>query len=100
MGKPATTYWCENGHLLEDNGKHVFGEYDRMSEEDYPKCPFCKSTKVLMEIEWGYPDQKSLVSHEPIFQDEIERQDHKGNEYFILVDAYDVSKLATVKHDK
>jgi hypothetical protein len=114
MGKPATTYFCENGHLLEDNAHHEYGPRDIYDEAcmyanyeeppytpkkpaDIDGCPFCGSKVELIVCEWHDPDYwqngEPEVLEDPIRQDEIKCVDHKGNEFFRLIDVYDVSKL-------
>ena len=66
MGKPATTYWCYNGHLLEDNPHHVLGKYDLLEdvEGEYLACTICSSKKWVCVVEWheeggrGYPPRR------------------------------------------
>ena len=92
MGKPATTYWCGNGHMLEDNAHTEFGSYDTWNMDECPECPICKSTKVIMELEWNDPSCESMVPHKPIRHDEVEKTDCRGNKYYIKIPIYNVSK--------
>lgn len=99
MGKLATTYFCENGHLLEDNAHHEFGPRDMCENSETMKCHVCGSTKQHMTLEWhdsgywanGQPD----VPHQPIRKDYVEKTDAMGHKYIQEVDIYDISK---VKH--
>jgi len=110
MGKPATTYFCGNGHLLEDNAHHCYGERDLKSEacaysgygDDPPvvykpdPCSICGSTKEIMISEWQDPDYwmngEPDVPLIPIRYDKVERKDNYGNVYFQDVPVYDMYK--------
>lgn len=110
MGKPATTYWCGNGHLLEDNAHHEYGPRDlrcmdpyilddngEVVEENEWKCEVCGSTEEYSTIEWSDPDywqdEEPEVPLAPISYDEVERTDHRGNKYFVRIGVYDISAL-------
>jgi len=95
MGKPATAYFCGNGHLLEDNPHHCFGDYDMMNEDEEgsPVCPTCGDKTILVTSEWGDETYPQEVPHEPISHDEKEKSDHKGNKYFVQIPVYDISRL-------
>lgn len=92
MGESATTYWCENGHLLEDNGHHVFGFYDYIATTEYPPCPVCGHKGVFSTTEW-YEQEDPIVPFDPIRHENVPRQDHHGNSYFEKVGVYDISAL-------
>ena len=103
MGKPQTTYFCGNGHILENNPEHCFGEYD-WDEEMNPLCPYCGNTEVFMITGWNEEvESRNVESDEPwdwfrvspipIRHDEIQKTDFKGNIYYVLIPAYDISKL-------
>lgn len=93
MGKPATTYFCENGHLLEDNPHHTYGPRDmrEWGDGEVLVCPHCGSKEEFMTIEWGDDDYPQEVPTEPIREDEVECKDHKGNTYFKMIPVYDIS---------
>jgi len=112
MGKPATTYWCGNGHLLEDNAHHEWGERDVRCQEEMClapgdpiperdpykwKCEICGSTEEFMTTEWSDPDYwqdgEPEVPLAPVRYDEVKRVDHRGNEYFEEVGVYDIGEL-------
>lgn len=102
MGKPATTYFCGNGHIMEDNQHHCYGNRD-MADHAIP-CQFCGSMKQIVVTEWHDPDYWGLdsdgqplsdhpsVSHIPVRTDKVEREDHYGNIYYIDVPVYDISR--------
>ena len=89
MSKPSTTYFCGNGHLLEDNPAAILGEYDCLEVGEYPRCPFCKSPDVVSVLDWH--EGCSAIPYLPIRQEEVERQDHRGNKHFQILNVYDVS---------
>ena len=89
MSKPSTTYFCNFGHLLEDNSPGVMGGYDFMDDGEYPPCPFCQSMDVVSVLDWH---EGSVIPCVPIRQVGVEHTDHKGNTYFQLLDVYDVSR--------
>lgn len=97
MGKPATTYFCGNGHLLEDNAHHVYGPRDMRcwSEEVDQVCPHCGSNREFTILEWRDDDYPQSVPTTPIREDEIECKDHRGNTYFKMIPVYDISTLKT-----
>ena len=89
MGKPATTYFCGNGHLLEHNPHHHFGDYDFGLTLKQP-CKYCQSTEVLCTIEWLDDDYEQKVPANPIRFDSIlliKGQPRKK------IPVYDISKL-------
>lgn len=93
MGKPATTYFCGNGHILEDNPEHIFGEYDRDygvfgDSSSSKECPYCKNKQINMVVDWYDSD---LPLHVPIGELEVLKEDHKGNKYYIKIPVFDVS---------
>jgi hypothetical protein len=109
MGKPATTYFCGNGHLLEDNAHHCYGPRDIQAEasmygygddpsQNYmPKpCEVCGSVKEIMVMEWHdsdyWADGEPDVPLHPVRHDKVERKDNYGNIYFEDVPVYDMSK--------
>lgn len=80
MGAPAITWFCRNGHIIDDvpHGYIV----------DKPeRCEECGSTELASVTEWQDSDYPGWdrVPHEPI------RQEKKRRVVHILV--YDVSKL-------
>ncbi len=89
MSKPSTTYFCHNGHLLEDNPTRTLGEYDFLEDGEYPPCPVCQSLDVVLILDWH--EGHSGVPYKPIRREDMERTDHKGNKYFQLLNVYDVS---------
>ncbi len=101
MGKPATTYFCGNGHLLEDNAHHEFGPRDMRDWEDGKGqellCPYCGSTEEFMTIEWTnedyWQDGEPEVPLVPIRYLDFPQTDHKGNKYFAEIGVYDISAL-------
>jgi len=118
MGKPATTYFCGNGHILEDNAHHEYGPRDMGAEEcmcseytDNPKeyvpepCSVCGSKRELMVTEWRDSDYWGIddngqalgdhpeVSVIPVKFERVERKDGYGNIYFEDVPVYGVSML-------
>jgi len=94
MGKPATTYWCGNGHLLEDNSDHTMGTYDSHYDG---KCPYCGSAVILMTVDWhGYDCDDTYnpeVPYKPVGHFDVQQRDHYDNLYYIEVPVYNVSKL-------
>ena len=86
MGAPAQTYFCENGHIVEDVPHHYMVD-DALIE----KCSQCGSTNIKCVLEWHdsdyweHGDIDALVPHQPI------RVDKKTIEVDILT--FDVSKL-------
>lgn len=88
MSKPSTTYFCKNGHLLEDNPAATLGEYDLLEDCEYPPCPLCESTQVVSTLDWH---EGSVIPSEPICREEVEQFDHRGNRYYIITNVYDVS---------
>jgi len=117
MGKPATDWFCENGHHVDSAAHHHFCPLDLVYEQqmyaDYcenppevwvPSCQHCGSTKLNVICEWDDPDYWDkgdcdvIVPHAPIRHDDEEREDHRGNNYFVKVPIYDVSKLFPVEH--
>lgn len=105
MGKPATTYFCGKGHILEDNAHHCFGEYDleienaaleRREQEkvDLPVCPHCGNKDIYTTMEWRNNDHPQDVPAMPIRYDEVEKTDFKGNKYVIQVPVYNMSHIS------
>ena len=79
MSTPALTYFCENGHIVEDvpHGYMIFDEPE--------KCRYCKSTKIKSVMEWqdfDYEDY-NIVPVEPVMH--VKK--------VVSVPIYDVSKL-------
>lgn len=95
MGKPATAYFCGNGHCMENNAHHEFGPRDtkNLGDDGPTCCQFCGSTEEYMTLEWGDPDYDQEVPMAPIRHDEIECKDHKGNVYFKKIPVFDISAL-------
>jgi hypothetical protein len=102
MGKPATAYFCANGHLLEDNPHGCCGKRD----EDYSymvdskpvvkePCPICGDTVELMCLEWGDDDYPcgADVPIKPIGTTKVEQKDNYGNTYYVDIPIFDVSIL-------
>ena len=69
--KPATTYFCENGHLLEDNPIFQNGKYDEilrytmtadLTKEDlFPECPCCGNNKVRIVTDWHGKNKETAL---------------------------------------
>jgi len=76
--KPATTYFCKNGHLLEDNPIFQCGKYDDLLRNSFPEaidvgdifpeCPCCKNKKTVFITDW-HGKNKDLVSHIPVTEE-------------------------------
>jgi len=87
MGAPAQTYFCENGHIVDDCPHHDVTYF----MGDLPPCPHCGSTHIRMVCEWHDPDywddgnMDKEVSHTPIRYEE--------KEITIRVPVYDVKWL-------
>ncbi len=90
MGKPATTYFCGNGHLLECNPDYCFGPRDMGS---HSPCPHCGNDKEFFTTEWSDEETEFGVSSLPISYDDIQKTDHLGNMYFVRVPVFDISRL-------
>jgi len=94
MGKPATTYFCGNGHVLEHNPHHCLGNYDY----DGPKqpCKYCQSKEVFCATEWLDEDYEQFVPEKPIRFDDVlfVKSQPKKN---ISIPVYDISRLKSFK---
>jgi len=93
MGKPATTYFCTQGHLVEDNPHHCFGHRDfdgwYSGEAESEPCPYCGSEVKTMICDF-WDDPAPVVKTE-----DIQQTDHLGNTYYIQVEVYDMKELTT-----
>ena len=78
MSAPACSYFCSNGHLVQDI-PHGYV----MLEEDEKKlvCPYCNSKDIKTVLEWG--DFSKIVPTEPI----------DWEKHSVSVPVYDVTKL-------
>lgn len=81
MGKPATAYFCKNGHLHDQSGHHEYCDTDLLFESEYCKryvdptyspkeilCKFC-GKKLCCVLEWGDFEYDQVVPTEPIGKD-------------------------------
>ena len=80
MGKPATTYFCRNGHLADAGGHGCFCEFDNTDNEDFV-CPICGIKgwdNIKCITEWDDPDYwdngniDGIVPHKPVKQEDLE----------------------------
>ncbi len=73
MGAPAVTYFCRNGHIVEDVPHHCFSQF--YMEEEKRVCPTCGTKDIKGVIEWHDPDYwedgdiNAKVPHKPIETD-------------------------------
>lgn len=99
MSKPPTSYFCENGHLVEHNSYGEFGslDFEFVSEDSRITCPFCKSEKISMLCYWmdeeEYCEGEITVPHKPIKTEDVEAHDKYGNKYYKEIPVYDVNKI-------
>ena len=103
MGKPATDWFCRNGHHVDSAVHHYYCTFDMLGEGEADdrafKCPICNmwgSTNFAMVLEWNdpeYGDTDDRVPHTPIRYEDISHHDYYGNTYFTKEPVYDVSKL-------
>jgi len=112
MGKPATAYWCENGHLTDKTGSGEWSSIDMVlfDEEgdaetlNQLSCNICGSfSATYMYLNWQDPeycskcyDEKNPVCHcGPTLKtrERIERKDIEGNIYCEYVPIYNCSML-------
>lgn len=89
MSKPATTYFCGKGHLLQDNPEGCVGEYDFLEDGEYPPCQYCQSVIVVSVLGWH--EGCSTIPYLSIDKEDFECTDHRGNTYYQLINIYDVS---------
>ena len=66
----ATTYFCANGHLVDDSPRDMLSAFDFKR-----KCPFCGNTTLRFILEWHTPmcwaggNTDALVPHKPLRHD-------------------------------
>jgi len=101
MSKPATDWFCENGHHVGSAGHGEYGEYDISKPQ--PPCTYCGSSCFRLITEWNDCDYwedgdiDQVVNHTPVDLIDVPKKDHFGNDYFVQVEVYDVSKLFVKK---
>jgi len=96
MGKPATDWFCRNGHHVDGAGCHNYCVFDNLFDEEDWVCPHCGikgHDNFHLITEWNGHIYSSPVPHTPIRNEDVEQHDHYGNKYFVEVPVYDVSKL-------
>lgn len=102
MGKPATDWFCRNGHHVDGAGHSCNCVFDDIYENKDWGCPHCGITgrdNFHLVLEWDDPDywpngdNDVKVSHTPLRHEDKEMKDHLGNKYFVQVPVYNVSKM-------
>ena len=64
MGKPATDYFCINGHHVDGTCHHGF--CDRDLDDEVKPCQFCGSFQIACHLEWGDDEYTQVVPQKPI----------------------------------
>lgn len=110
MGKPATDWFCRNGHHVDSAAHHSYCSFDVLTIDAIDdlefKCPICPATGLVnfaMTLEWNDPDYGDIdeqVPHTPIRYEDVSHHDHYGNTYFTKEPVYDVSRLFGERHKK
>ena len=80
MGAPALTWFCSNGHIVEDV-PHGY------MTNDPTDCPYCDSKDFRYEMEWRDEDDYG-PSNVPMIPVRLEKK-----RVTIKIPIYDVSKL-------
>jgi hypothetical protein len=80
MGAPAVTWFCKNGHIVEDIPHHY------ISNSDPELCPYCSSRNLRYVTEWRDGEYgESLVDALPIRTESAWR--------LVSMHVYDVTRL-------
>lgn len=91
MGAPARTWFCKNGHVVEDYGHHEMGP----ENEGRNPCRFCDETEVRCVIEWE--DEDYWEDGKPIVP--IKEIGVVEKTITVKIPVFDVSKLFAQKRE-
>lgn len=89
MGKPATDWFCENGHHFDSGDHHEFCPTDLNEGQ----CTICGSKQVRVVIEWCDGVDNPVVPFDPASFCIQEKIDFRGNKYYVQLPIYNVTKL-------